>query len=246
MAKQVKDEVGFLQAVRAAMTKTSVKGKLSSRAKQFAIEQLVNKAVADAEIVDILKASGIKTPDISILSDDFLLEIQSMERKNLALEALKKLLNGEIRSRAKRNVVESRAFSERLEQAVARYHANAISTVEMIQALIDLAKDVKASAARGEAEGLSDEELAFYDALAQNQNAVEAMGNEQLRVIAHELLEQVRKNATVDWHKKESARARMRILVKRILKKYGYPPDLSLEAVQTVLEQAEALLAEIA
>jgi type I restriction enzyme R subunit len=245
LAKDVKDEVGFLQAVRAAMTKTTVRGKLSSRAKQFAIEQLVNKAVADAEIVDILHAAGIKTPDISILSDEFLLEIKSMERKNLALEALKKLLNGEIKSKAKRNIVESRAFSQRLEEAVARYHANAISTVEMIQTLIDLAKDVKVSAARGEAEGLSDEELAFYDALAQNESAVEAMGNEQLRLIAHELLDQVRKNATVDWHKKESARARMRILVKRILKKYGYPPDLSTEAAQIVLEQAETLLKDL-
>lgn len=245
LASEVKNEVGFLQAVRAAMAKTTVKGKLSSRAKQFAIEQLVNKAVADAEIVDILKATGIKAPDISILSDEFLLEVQSMERKNLALEALKKLLNGEIKSKAKHNVVESRAFSERLEQAVIRYHANAISTVEMIQTLIDLAKDMKVSAARGEAEGLSDEELAFYDALAQSQNAVEAMGNDQLRLIAHELLEQVRNNATVDWHKKESARARMRILVKRILKKYGYPPDLSQQAVQTVLEQAETILREI-
>lgn len=245
LASEVKNEVGFLQAVRAAMAKSTVTGKLSSRAKQFAIEQLVNKAVANAEIVDILKATGIKAPDISILSDEFLLEVQSMERKNLALEALKKLLNGEIKSKAKHNVVESRAFSERLEQAVIRYHANAISTVEMIQTLIDLAKDMKASAARGEAEGLSDEELAFYDALAQNQNAVEAMGNDQLRLIAHELLEQVRKNATVDWHKKESARARMRILVKRILKKYGYPPDLSQQAVRTVLEQAETILREI-
>ncbi|WP_406721460.1 type I restriction endonuclease subunit R [Thioclava litoralis] len=245
LAKSVKDEIGFFQAVRAAMAKTSAKGKLSSRAKNFAIEQLVNKAVADAEIVDILKASGIQTPDISILSDDFLLEVQSMERKNLALEALKKLLNGEIKSRTKRNVVESRAFSQRLEEAVARYHANAISTVEMIQALIDIAKDVKASAMRGEAEGMSDDELAFYDALAQNDTAVEAMGNEQLRIIAHELLDQVRRNATVDWHKKESARAKMRILVRRILRKYGYPPDLSKEAIQTVLEQAEALLHEI-
>lgn len=227
------------------MLKTAVKGKLSSRAKQFAIEQLVDKAVADAEIVDILHAAGIQTPDISILSDDFLLEIQSMERKNLALEALKKLLNGEIKSKARRNIVESRAFSERLEEAVARYHANAISTVEMIQTLIDLAKDVKASAARGEAEGMTDDELAFYDALAQNDSAVEAMGNEQLRLIAHELLEQVRRNVTVDWHKKESARARMRILVKRILKKFGYPPDLSKEAIQTVLEQAEALLKDV-
>ncbi|MCT4372567.1 DUF3387 domain-containing protein [Yangia mangrovi] len=155
------------------------------------------------------------------------------------------MLNGEIKSRTKRNVVESRAFSQRLEEAVARYHANAISTVEMIQALIDIAKDVKASAMRGEAEGMSDDELAFYDALAQNDTAVEAMGNEQLRIIAHELLDQVRRNATVDWHKKESARAKMRILVRRILRKYGYPPDLSKEAIQTVLEQAEALLHEI-
>jgi type I restriction enzyme R subunit len=222
-----------------------VKGKLSSRTKQFAIEQLVNKAVADAEIVDILQAAGIKTPDISILSDEFLLEIQSMERKNLALEALTKLLNGEIKSKAKRNVVESRAFSERLEEAVARYHSNTISTVEMLQALIDLAQDIKASADRGEAEGLSDEELAFYDALAQNETAVEIMGNEQLRIIAHELLEQIRGNVTVDWHKKESARARMRILVKRILKRFGYPPDLSSDAVQTVLEQAETLMKDV-
>ena len=245
LARKVKDEVGFFQAVRAAMNKTSVKGKLSSRAKQFAIEQLVNKAVADAEIVDILQAAGIKTPDISILSDEFLLEIQSMERKNLALEALKKLLNGEIKSKAKRNVVESRAFSERLEEAVARYHSNTLSTVEMLQALIDLAQDIKASADRGEAEGLSDEELAFYDALAQNETAVEIMGNEQLRIIAHELLEQIRGNVTVDWHKKESARARMRILVKRILKRFGYPPDLSSDAVQTVLEQAETLMKDV-
>jgi len=161
LAKDVKDEVGFLLAVRAAMTKTTVKGELSSRVTQFAIEQLVNKAVAGAEIVDILHAAGIKTPDISILSDEFLLEIQSMERKNLALEALKKLLNGEIKSKAKRNIVESRAFSQRLEEAIARYHANAISTVEIIQTLIDLAKGTTGSEARGEAEGLSAEELAF-------------------------------------------------------------------------------------
>lgn len=245
-ARAIRDEVGFFQAVRAALAKTTATGKLSDRAKSFAVEQLLNDAVASAEIVDILKAAGIKSPDLSILSDDFLAEIQQMEKKNLALEALKKLLNGEIKSRSAANVVETKSFSRRLEEAVVRYHANAISTVEMIQELIALAKDIKASAARGEEHGLSAEEMAFYDALAENESAVEAMGSEQLRIIAHELVEQMKGSVTVDWHQKSSARARMRILVKRILKKYGYPPDLEQEAVQTVLAQAEALLRDVA
>jgi len=169
-----------------------------------------------------------------------------MEKKNLALEALKKLLAGEITSRMRTNVVESRAFSRRLEDAVARYHAGALSAAEMINELIALAKDMKAAQRRGEDQGLSPEEIAFYDALAENESAVEAMGSEQLRLIAHELLEQLRQNVTVDWHHRESARARMRVLVKRILKRFGYPPDLADEAVQTVLAQAEVLLREVA
>jgi type I restriction enzyme R subunit len=245
-ARAVRDEVGFFQAVRAALVKTTAAGKMTDRSKAFTVEQLLNQAVASAEIVDILKAAGIQSPDLSILSDEFLAEIQQMERKNLALEALKKLLNGEIQSRSRSNVVETKAFSRRLEEAVARYHASAISTVEMIQELIALAKDIKAAAARGEEHGLTPEELAFYDALAENESAVEAMGSETLRVIAHELVEQMRGTVTVDWHHKASARARMRVLVKRILKKYGYPPDLEQEAVQTVLAQAEVMLREIA
>lgn len=243
-ARDAKEEVGFFQAIRAAIVKNSLRGKLSARSKQFAIEQLINASVANAEIIDILAAAGLRSPDISVLSDEFLLEVQSMERKNLALDALQKLLNGEIKSRAKRNVVQSKAFSQRLEEAVARYHANAISTVEMIQELIDLAKDIKASAGRGGEEGLSDDELAFYDALAENESAVQVMGNGQLRVIAHELLETMKSNVTVDWHKKESARAKMRILVRRILRKFGYPPDLANEAVRTVIAQAEAVLSD--
>lgn len=244
-ARAIRDEVGFFQAVRAALVKTTATGKMSDRAKSLAVEQLLNQAVANAEIVDILKAAGIQSPDLSILSDEFLAEIQQMDKKNLALEALKKLLNGEIRSRSRANVVETKSFSRRLEEAVARYHANAISTVEMIQELIALARDIKASAARGEEHGLSPEELAFYDALAENESAVEAMGSEQLRVIATELVQQMRGSATVDWQHKVSARARMRVLVKRILKKYGYPPDLEQEAVQTVLAQAEVMLREV-
>lgn len=244
-ARTIRDEVGFFQAIRAALAKTTATGKISEKDRSFAVQQLVDRAVASAEIIDILKVAGIQSPDISILSDEFLMEVEKMEKKNLALEALKKLLNGEIVSRSKTNLVESRAFSNRLEEAVSRYHAGAISAVEMIQELIALAKDMQSARARGEEQGLSPEEIAFYDALAENESAVEAMGNEKLRLIAHELLEQLRGNVTVDWHQRESARARMRVLVKRILKKYGYPPDLADEAVQTVLAQAEILLREI-
>ncbi|MGE4305005.1 MAG: type I restriction endonuclease subunit R [Novosphingobium sp.] len=245
-AREIRNEIGFFQAVRAAIAKNTATGKLSQADKMLAVQQLIDRAVASAEIVDILKVAGIDSPDISILSEEFLLEIQGMEKKNLALEALKKLLAGEISSRTRTNVVESRAFSRRLEDAVARYHAGALSAVEMINELIALAKDLKAAQQRGEDQGLTPEELAFYDALAENESAVEAMGSEQLRLIAHELLEQLRQNVTVDWHHRESARARMRVLVKRILKRFGYPPDLADEAVQTVLAQAEVLLREVA
>ncbi|HAO35839.1 MULTISPECIES: type I restriction endonuclease subunit R [unclassified Hyphomonas] len=244
-AATVRDEVGFFQAVRATLNKKTVTGKLSAHDRAFAVQQLIDQAVASSEIVDVLRATGLNAPDISILSDEFLAEVAGMKQKNLALEALKKLLNGAISARSRTNHVEARTFSARLEDAVARYHANAISALEMIQELIALAKDLKASQSRGLDLGLSPEEIAFYDALAENESAVEAMGDERLRVIAHELLENLRSNATVDWHRKESARARMRILVKRILKKYGYPPDLSDEAVQTVLAQAEILLREV-
>lgn len=245
-AATVRDEVGFFQAVRATLQKRTATGKLSLQSRKFAIQQLIDQAVASSEIVDVLKAAGMNAPDISILSDEFLEEVQSFKHKNLALEALRKLLNGEISSRSTTNHVEARAFSKRLEEAVARYHANAISALEMIQELISIAKELKASSERGDDLGLSREEVAFYDALADNESAVDAMGDERLKVIAHELLDSLRKNASVDWHRKESARAHMRILVKRILKRYGYPPDLSDEAVQLVLAQAEILLKDIA
>jgi len=212
--------------------------------RDFAIQQILNRAVISTEIVDILAAAGITTPDISILSDEFLAEVQQLEKKNLALEALRKLLNDEIRSRSKTNVVETKRFSERLEAAIARYHTNAISTVEVLQELIDLAKEVRAARRRGEDEGLSQDEIAFYDALAENESAVQVMGNDSLKVIAHELLTNLKSTVSVDWSHRESARARMRVLVKRILRKHGYPPDLQDAAVQTVLRQAEALSAQ--
>lgn len=241
-AQSVKEEVGFFQAVRAALSKTSPTTGMSKREKEFAIGQLLSEAIADASIIDVLEAAGVKTPEISVLSEEFLAEIQSMEHKNLALEALRKLLAGEIKARQQRNVVEAKAFSDRLEAAVARYHANAITSLEMIQELIDMAKDLKASVQRGDDLGLSTEELAFYDALSQNESAVDVLGSDELRKIAHILVEQLQKSVTVDWHLKESARAKLRVLVRRILKKYGYPPDLAPDAINTVLSQAETLL----
>ena len=242
-AREIRDEVGFFQTVRAALAKSAPGAGKSSAERDLAVQQIVSRAVVSTEIVDILKAAGLETPDISILSDEFLAEVQGMEKKNLAMEALRKLLNGEIRSQTRVNVVQARTFSERLQEAIARYHTNAITTTEVIQELINLAKDIRAAYRRGEEEGLSQEEISFYDALAQNESAVEVMGNDQLRVIAHELLSNLKNNASVDWQHRESARARMRILVKRILRKYGYPPDLQDAAVQTVLQQAEVLSA---
>ena len=242
-AREIRDEVGFFQTVRAALAKSAPGAGKTSAERDLAVQQIVSRAVVSTEIVDILEAAGLETPDISILSDEFLAEVQGMEKKNLAMEALRKLLNGEIRSQTRVNVVQARAFSERLEEAIARYHTNAITTTEVIQELINLAKDIRAAHRRGEEEGLSREEISFYDALAKNESAVEVMGNDQLRVIAHELLSNLKNNVSVDWQHRESARARMRILVKRILRKYGYPPDLQDAAVQTVLQQAEVLSA---
>ena len=243
-ARAIRDEVGFFQSVRAALAKSAPgAGKKSSTERDLAVQQIVSRAVVSTEIVDILGAAGLNTPDISILSDEFLAEIQGMEKKNLAMEALRKLINGELHSRSRVNVVETRAFSQRLEEAITRYHSNAITTAEVLQELIELARELRAAHQRGEEEGLSQEEIAFYDALAQNESAVEVMGNEHLRVIAHELLNSLKSNVSVDWQHRESARARMRVLVKRILRKYGYPPDLQDAAVQTVLQQAEALSA---
>jgi type I restriction enzyme R subunit len=242
-ARGIREEVGFFQAIGAALVKSATGSGKNSQERDFAIQQIVSRAVVSTEIVDILKAAGIQSPDISILSDEFLAEVQQMGKKNLALEALRKLINDGICSRSKANIVETRAFSERLEDAVARYHANAITTAEVLQELIRLAKDIRAARQRGEESGLSDEEIAFYDALAENESAVQMMGDDKLKVIAHELLVSLKGSVSVDWAHRDSARARMRVLVKRILRKYGYPPDLQDAAVQTVLQQAEALSA---
>ena len=242
-ARAIRDDLAFFQTVRAALVGRPAGPGKSSAERDLAVRQLISRAVISTEVVDILQAVGLKTTDISILSDQFLAEVQGMEQKNLAMEALRKLLDGEIRSRSRVNVVQARAFSERLAEVIARYHANAITTVEVVRELVNLAKEIRAARQRGEEAGLSEEEIAFYDALASNRSAVEILGNEQLRVIAHELLNGLKSNASMDWQRRASARAQMRLLVKRILREYGYPPDLRDTAVQTVLQQAEVLAA---
>ena len=238
-ARHVREEVGFFQTLRVAMVKSGSTSRISSAARDLAVQQIVSRAVVSTEIVDILRAAGMTAPDISILSDDFLNEVQGMQQRNLALEALHKLINGEIRSPQQTNVTRVKEFTQRLEEAVARYHTNALTTAEVIQELINLAKDMKAERIR--VKDLDPEEIAFYDALAENESAVEVLGNKQLGVIANELLRSLKTNAPVDWKYHATTRARMRVLVKRILRKYGFPPDLQDSAVQNVLQQAEVL-----
>ena len=244
-ASEIRDEVGFFQAIQAALAKSVPgDGKKSSADRELAIQQLVSRAVVSTEIVDIMKAAGFERPDISVLSDEFLAEIRQTDKKNLAIEALKKLINGDVRAQSKRNVTQSRAFSERLEAAISRYHTNALTTAQVLEELIQIAKDIRAAKARGEETGLNEEEEAFYDALADNKSARDVLGEPQLRVIASELVKSIKGNLSTDWMHRESARAQIRVLVKRILRRYGYPPDLQDAAVQNVLQQAEALSAE--
>lgn len=231
-------ETAFYFAVRSGLEKTSGAGaKKSARDADFAIEQLVNRAVGSTEVVDILEACGFDRPDISVLSEDFLMEIQGMRHKNLAVEALKKLLNGEISARTRSNVVQREVFSERLLQAVTRYHNRSVDAMQVLQELIQLAHDLRSEPG----DGLSEEERAFYDALAQNRSAVEAMANKDLQAIAAALVQSIRSNGGPDWWRRDNVRARMRREVKKILRKFGYPPDLEQEAIKTVLKQAEAL-----
>ncbi len=242
----IRDEVAFFQTVKAALVKTERGKQRPAEDLDHAIRQIVAGAIAPEGVIDVFEAAGLKKPDISILSDEFLAEVREMPQRNLAVELLQKLLNDEIKTRSRRNVVQSRAFSEMLESALRRYQARAITTAQVIEELIELAREMREAQHRGEKLGLTDEELAFYDALETNDSAVSVLGDENLRMIARELTETVRSNATIDWSVKESARANLRRLVRRILRKHGYPPDKSEKATQTVLEQAVLLGFEFA
>ena len=241
-ALAIKDEVAFFQAVKARLVKFVGGGNGKSDTDiETAIKQIIDEALSSDQVIDIFDAAGIKKPEISILSEEFLLEIKGMKHQNLALELLKKILNDEIRSRSKTNLVRSKALLEMLETAIKKYQNNLLSTAEIIQELIDLAREIKASDQRGAKLGLSEDELAFYDALEINDSAVQVLGDEQLRLIAREIAEKVKTNATIDWTIRESARAKLMVLVRRTLNKYGYPPDKQQKAIDTVLKQAELL-----
>jgi type I restriction enzyme, R subunit len=238
---RIRDDVGFFQAVRAVLVKSTPGERKTDEELDLAIRQIISKAVVSDEVIDIFAAAGLKKPDISILSDEFLADVRGMPQRNLAVELLQKLLKGEIRARGKRNVVQARSFAELLEQSVRKYQNRAIETAQVIEELIQLAKDMRAAGARGEQLGLSEDELAFYDALEANDSAVRVLGDDTLRAIARELVATVHKNVTIDWTIRENVRAQLRVLVKRILRKHGYPPDKQEKATQTVMEQAEVL-----
>ena len=227
------------------MTKFESTGTGKSDAEiETAIRQIVDKAVVSEGIIDVFDAAGIKKPDISILSDEFLKEIQGMERKNLALELLKKLLNDEIKLRTKKNLIQSKKFSEMLENAIKKYQNNLLTTAQVIEELIRLAKEIRDSDKRSQQFNLTDNELAFYDALANNKSAIEVLGNEKLRDLARVLVKRVKDNTSIDWTIKESVRSKLKVIVKRLLRQYGYPPDLEKLATENVLKQAELLADE--
>lgn len=241
-AMEVKDDVALFQAIKARLIKFETSGGGGqSDDMDSAIRQIVDEALSSDQVVDIFDAAGIKKPEISILSDDFLQEIKGMKHQNLALELLKKLLNDEIKTRSKTNLVKSRQLLEMLELAIKKYQNNLLSTAEIIQELIEIAKEISKADKEGAALGLRVDELAFYNALEVNDSAVKVLGDEQLRQIAKEIADKVKSNATIDWTIRESARAKLMVLVKRTLNRYGYPPDKQQQAVDTVLKQAELL-----
>ena len=243
-ALKIRDDVAFFQAVQAVLAKRAPGDARPEEELEQAVRQIISRAVSPEGVVDIFAAAGLEKPDISILSDEFLAEVRGMPQRNLAVELLQKLLKGELKTRRRKNVVQARSFADMLEQTVRRYQNRAIEAAQVIEELIQLAREMREANARGDALGLSEDELAFYDALEANDSAVQVLGDDTLRGIARELVETVRKNVTIDWTLRENVRAQLRVLVKRILRKYGYPPDKQEKATQTVLEQAEVLSQE--
>jgi len=242
-AKRIRDDVGFYQAVKAAMVKVDVASGERGKRQDIdsAIKQLVSKAVTTDEVLDVFDVAGLQKPEISILSQQFLEEVRDMPQKNLALEVLRKLIHDEIRIMTRKNLVQSRSFSDMLEKSIKRYHNRSIEAAEIIEELIELARRMNEARKRGEKLGLSEDELAFYDALEVNDSAVAILGDEILRAIARELVDSIRKNVSIDWTLRENIQSKMRVAVKRILRRHGYPPDKQAHATDTVLEQANLL-----
>ena len=228
-------------SVRSVLAKPSAAKETQTETTEQAIKQLVSKAVVSEGVVDIFTAAGLEKPEVSILSDEFLAEVRDLPHKNVAVELLERLLNDDIRTRSQKNVVQGRSFASMLERSIRTYQNRAIEAAQVIEELIEIAREMRQAQDRGDDLGLSDEELAFYDALEVNDNAVQVLGDETLRTITVELVETVQRNVSIDWAIKESSRANIRRLVKRTLRKYGYPPNKQERAAETVLEQAEVL-----
>ena len=238
---RIRDDVGFFQAVQSGLVKNAPGETRAEEELDHAVRQIISRAVASEGVLDIFAAAGLDKPDISVLSDEFLAEVRGMPQRNLAVELLQKLLRSELSARRRKNVVQARSFADLLEQTLRRYQNRAIEAAQVIEELIQLARAMREANARGEKLGLSEDELAFYDALETNDSAVLVLGDETLRTIARELVRTVRNNVTIDWTLRENVRAQLRVLVRRILRRYGYPPDKQEKATQTVLEQAEVL-----
>ena len=243
-AIRIRDDVNFFQTVRAAFLKKGPSEQRTEEDLDSAIRQIVSRAVASEGVVNIFAEAGLRNPDISVLSDDFLAEVRGMPHRNLAVELLQKLIRGELSTRRRQNVIQARSFAGMLEDAIRRYQNRTIEAAQVIEELIELAKEMREDFARGEELGLNEDELAFYDALETNDSAVKVLGDDTLRTIAQELVETVRRNATIDWTVRESVRAGMRNAVRRVLRKYKYPPDKQEKAIETVIEQAELLSEE--
>ena len=243
-AIRIRDEVAFFQAVQSVLAKRAEANARPEEELDHAVRQIISRAVASEGVIDIFAAAGLEKPDLSILSEEFLAEVRGMPQRNLAVELLQKLLKGEVATRRKKNVVQARSFAEMLEQTLRLYQNRAIEAAQVIEELIQLARELREANLRGEKLGLSEDELAFYDALETNDSAVQVLGDETLRSIAQELVETVRGNVTIDWTLRENVRANLRRLVKRTLRRYGYPPDKQEKATRTVLEQAEVLSAD--
>jgi len=241
-ALAIRDDIAFFQAVRTAFIKSTVDGERSEEDLDQAIRQILSRAVAASDqVIDIFAAAGLKKPEISILSDEFLADVKGMPQKNLAIELLRKLLNDELKLRMRKNLVQSRSFTELLERTIRSYQNRTLESAEVIAELIKLAEEMREAQKRGDQLNLSEDEIAFYDALEVNDSAVKVLGDDTLKNIARELVETVRNNATIDWTVRETVRAKLRVMVKRILRKYGYPPDKQDKATRTVLEQAEVI-----
>jgi type I restriction enzyme R subunit len=240
-AMKIKEEVGFFQAIKSAITKTTETGKDIEEKFDTAIKQILSKAVISDRIIDIFEAAGIQKPELSILSEGFLAEVKEMPQKNLAFEALKKLLNDEIRIFSKRNIIQGKSFMDLLDKTIKKYTNKSVEAAQVIEELIELARKVRDEKGRGKQQNMTEDELAFYDALEVNDSAVKVLGDESLKKIALELTQMIRNSVTIDWTQRESVQAEIRLKVKKILRKYGYPPDKEKKATETVLKQAEQI-----